>query len=123
MSAIPYKVKKFNLDEFTRDSITSKLQDETYDNFTLKQILPIVDNGTTYDLYAIYEMNSNLIFTNLVINDDLIDDKYLTAEQIKLLKEIGIIEVNGVKREIEDIVISWKDEFRQIFATISLKEE
>lgn len=72
-------------------------------------------------MYAIYELNHNLIYTNLWIDEDTCDVKYLTTDQINLIKTLGIIEVNGVNREIGKVTISWKDDSYDIFATIELK--
>lgn len=124
MSRIPYYVTKVSTDKIRKvDSFALELSDASIDApYDLKQIVPMCDEDGTSELYAIYELNHNLIYTNLWIDEDTCDVKYLTTEQIKLIKSLGTIEVNGVNREIKDITISWKDDAYDIFATIELKE-
>ena len=124
MSRIPYYVEKVTTDEIRNvDRFALNLSEASTDGaYALKQIVPICDEDGTSVLYAIYELNNNLIHTNLWIDDDNCDDKYLTAEQIKLIQDLGFVEVNGIKREIEKVTVSWNDDSYEIYATIDLKE-
>ena len=125
MSRVPYYVEKVTTDEIRNvDKFALNLSEPSTDGgYVLKQVVPICDEDGTSALYAIYELNNNLIHTNLWIDYETCDEKYLTADQIKLIQDLGVVEVNGVKREVEKVTISWKDDLYEIFATIDLKEE
>ena len=123
MNKIPYCVKRITTDQLRRvdEFSLSLMQDSAEQPYELKQIVPIQDGNETYELFAVYAMNYNLICTELWIDEDTCDEKYLTADQIELIKKIGFIDVNGESREIENVTFYWRDDVYNVYASITLK--
>lgn len=124
MSRIPYVVKKFTTDDLRNvDAFALRLSDESVgEPYELKQVVPVVSDGDTYDVYSIYVLNPMLIHTNLWIDENTCDDKFLTVEQIKFIKELGEIEIGGETRKVKDVTISWDTEtYENIYATIDIE--
>lgn len=123
MSQIPYLIKKHSILELEKEGFDLKLMKESFGQpYELKQMIPVVSEGDTESVYSIFAINHNLIKTFIHINKETYSDKYLTAEQIELLKKLGSIEINGEKREINNITIQWdQDSVYNITAEIELK--
>lgn len=123
MSNIPYLIKKHSLYEFDKEDFQSEMFRQSIGQpYELKQIVPVVSDGETESVYCIYALNRGLIETFLFENGKYADSKYLTGEQITLLKNIGIVEVHGENRKIEEISIKWDaDSVYGIQAEIKIK--
>lgn len=123
MSNIPYMVKKHSLSEFDdKDFHMEMMKQSIGQPYELKQIVPVVSDGETESAYFIYALNRSLIETVMLENGEYVDSKYLTGEQITLLKNIGIVEVHGENKKIEEISIKWDaDSVYGIQAEIKIK--
>ena len=90
--------------------------------YELKQMLPVVSDGETESVYAVFTVNQNLIKTGIFVDGVGVDSKYLTAGKIEMLKNLGTLEVCGEKREIQEVSVQWDtDSAYGIEAEIKLK--
>ena len=123
MSNIPYLVKKHSLSEFDdKDFHMEMMKQSMGQPYELKQIVPVVSDGETENAYFIYALNRDLIETVLSEDGKYADSKYLTGQQIMLLKNIGTVEVRGENKKIEEISINWDaDSVYGIQAEIKIK--
>ena len=58
--------------------------------YELKQMLPVVSDGETESVYAVFTVNQNLIKTGIFVDGVGVDSKYLTAGQIEMLKNLEL---------------------------------
>ena len=123
MSNIPYLVKKHSLSEFNdKDFHMEMMKQSMGQPYELKQIVPVVSDGETENAYFIYALNRDLIETFLFEDGKYVDSKYLTGQQIMLLKDIGTVAVRGENKKIEEISINWDaDSVYGIQAEIKIK--
>lgn len=123
MSNIPYLIKKHSLREFDEQNFHMEMMKQSMQQpYELTQIVPVVSDGETENAYFIYALNRNLIETFLFENDQYVDSKYLTGEQIMLLKNMEAVEVHGENKKIEEISVKWDaDSVYGIRAEIKIK--
>jgi hypothetical protein len=123
MASIPYYEKKDKLDMKDVD-LSVELLNSSFNGHELCTILTKSDEGSTEpEATYIYKRNLELIFTNFETDDrDEIPDRYLTAGQIKLINDLGKMEIYGTKYKVEDVIISFNPDEDMFFATIKLKQ-
>lgn len=123
MGKIPYLIEKYDIREFDKRDFHMKMMNQSMAHpYELKQIVPVVSSGETESVYCVYAVNHNLIETLLSEHGQYVDSKYLTGEQIGVLKNIGIVEVHGENKKIEEISIKWDaDSVYGIRAEIKIK--
>lgn len=123
MNDIPYVIKKYPMTELDKRDFHLELMKQSITQpYELKQMLPVVSDGETESVYAVFTVNQNLIKTGIFVDGVGVDSKYLTAGQIEMLKNLGTLEVCGEKREIQEVSVQWDtDSAYGIEAEIKLK--
>lgn len=128
MSKLQYYVERYTVNskklvkkEYgAEQDIAEKLTFNSEDTYELKQIIPLLSNGNTDDMFFVYSQNPELISTHIFFdNDEISDDMYLTGSQLKLINDIGFIEVDVQKYKVEEVILSWNTERKEFYATIN----
>lgn len=124
MASIPYIAKQISI-SLNEVDLAIKLLNESYNGYELCEVIKNEDKGTTdSNAIFIFKRNQELIFTEFSMDDnDDIPDRYMTAEQIRLIKDFGKMELNGVSYTVTDAIITYNYDKDDFLASITLESE
>jgi|GEM_PF-5654502 len=91
----------------------------------LKQVRPLANDEETKGFDLGYERDINLINVYFKFKDKgkAPFELLMTADQIKLLKDIGTLEVDEVKYEFDEPSLVYQEEAHSLICNIKLKEK
>lgn len=105
------------------DELASMIRKESVDGFELSKIVTYNYEGNTESSATlVYQRNYDYISVYFYENDTLITDRFMTAEQVKLIKNIGKIEINDLDYNIKDINLVIIEELGDFNAVIDINE-
>lgn len=125
MNMLDYYVKRCVLPH-SENSLCSLIRDEATDGFKLKQILTKSYEGSTEgEAFLIFEKDVDLISVNVFYNNgenESSEELLLTASKLELLRNIGLIEIDGERYSIKEITPCWKTEEDLFYCVIETEK-
>lgn len=107
------RVRTTNEDELFLDLITPFINEgkDKISPYRLKHVVPCSDNYA----YAVYEVDHSILAAQFYLGDELVhfgDDEplqFMSIEEIKLVREIGEIAIDGTSYRVQNTVFNMID--------------